>query len=55
MPVRYVTRVRVEFSVIEFYARGMEFRFHREGFQNYEAWLAAVDAARRMKERLRAG
>jgi hypothetical protein len=55
MPVRFITRVRVEFSVIEFYARGMEFRFHREGFQNHEAWLAAVGAARRMKARLRAG
>ncbi len=55
MPVRFITRVRVEFSVIEFYARGMEFRFHREGFQNHEAWLAAIDAARKMKAQLRAG
>ena len=55
MPVRFITRVRVEFSVIEFYARGMEFRFHREGFQNHEAWLAASESARKMKARLRAG
>jgi cbb3-type cytochrome oxidase subunit 3 len=55
MPVRYVTRIRIEFSVIEFCAPGIEFRFHREGFQNHEAWLAASDVARRMMERLRAG
>jgi hypothetical protein len=54
MPTKFVTRLRVEFSVIEFLARGMEFRFHREGFQNHEAWLAAKEAARTIQARLRA-
>jgi len=49
MPARFVQRVRVEFSVIEFCARGMEFRFHREGFQNHAAWLAAIQSAKNIQ------
>ncbi len=47
-PTRYLDRVRVDFSVIEFQARGIEMFFHREGFQSHADWLAACDTAREL-------
>ena len=47
-PTRYVDRVRVDFSVIEFQARGIEMLFHREGFQSQADWLAACDTSREL-------
>ena len=46
IPMRYVDKIRVGFSVIEFRAKGTEMLFHREGFQSHEDWIAACNAAR---------
>jgi uncharacterized MnhB-related membrane protein len=46
IPMRYVDRIRVGFSVIEFRAKGTEMLFHREGFQSHANWIAACNAAR---------
>ena len=45
-PVRFVEKVRIGFSAIEFRARGVDMIFHREGFQNHAAWLKALETAR---------
>lgn len=44
VPRRYVDKVRVGFSVIEFRAAGTEMLFHREGFQSHANWVAACEA-----------
>jgi len=44
VPMRYVDKVRVGFSVIEFRAGGTEMLFHREGFQSHANWVAACEA-----------
>lgn len=46
IPPRYVEKVLVEFSVIEFQARGLDMQFHREGFQHHSEWLAACETAK---------
>ncbi len=50
-PVRYVESVSVGFSAIEFQARGMSLKFHREGFQNQAAWLAACETAGKIRRK----
>jgi len=52
-PVRYIERVTLRSSWIEFRIGGESMLFHREGFVNEEAWQGACKDALAIKNRIR--
>lgn len=51
-PVRYIERVRISYSWIEFLIGGESMLFHREGFANEQAWQGACQDARAIQQEL---